>query len=69
MHTLGAFIFVNIEYMRLCRYSIITWKTTKSCKVDTIKCHFKGALCDTSVDDTHLHIEDRKLSSLKRKFD
>jgi len=69
MHTLGAFVFVNAEYMRLCRYSIITWKTTKSYKVDTIKCHLKGALRGTSVDDSHLHIEGLKLSSLKGKFD
>ena len=38
-------------------------------QVDTIKCHFKGALCGTSADDSHLHIEDMKLSSLKRKID
>ena len=65
----GCFHFVNTEYMRLCHYSVTTWKTTNSYKVDTIKCHFKGALSGTSVDDSHLHIEGMKLSSLKRKLD
>ena len=69
MHTLGAFVFVNTEYMRLCHYSIITWKTTKSYEVDTIKCHFKGALRGISVDDSQLDIEGLKLPSLKRQFD
>jgi len=35
----------------------------------TLKCHFKGALRGTSGDDSHLHIEGLKLSSLKGKFD